>query len=342
MIVFDYLQIILLFVLAGVASYSDIKRGIIPNKLIAVFAIISLGIDVAYYGFVAKDVALLFIANVFVISILGVILYYTRSLAGGDCKLIPVLAMLYPAGMYLTYRNSGVTLFLTICFAIFYGYVYLLITSIWRLILGDNKVDKNYVKTYLKGYFKSYMTAFIYVTFVNLLFGVVDRYLVEVDSWVVWIVCIVAAWSCGRINLMKRKAIIIAIVVVDIALSIALKVLPLSLNPRSYLLTAVLVLCQMTIRTNVYETIPTSRIKKGMILSTFSSMAMQSSRVQGLPKVSTEDLSCRLTEEEAESIKRWRKTTRGLEEISIVKKIPFAVFIAMGFFTYVLIWRVVV
>lgn len=341
MIVFDYVQITLLFVLAGMSSYSDIKRGIIPNKLIAIFAVIGLGIDVIYYGILAKDVLVLFVVNVLVVSFVGIVLYYTRSLAGGDCKLIPVLALLYPAGMYLTYRNSAVTLFLTICFAIFFGYLYLLISSAWKLITGDNKVDKNYIKTYLVGYFKSYLMAFAYVTLVNLLFTIVDRYFLAVNSWGVWIVCIVVAWSCGRIGCMKSRAIIIALILTDTTLSIVLKLLPFLLNPRTYLFTAILVLCQMTIRTNVYETIPTLRIKKGMILSTFSSMTMQNSRVKGLPKISTEDLSSRLTEEEAESIKRWRKSAKGLKEISIVKKIPFAVFIAMGFLAYFLIWSVV-
>lgn len=36
--------------MAGIASYSDIKRGIIPNKLIAFFAVISLGMDIACHG----------------------------------------------------------------------------------------------------------------------------------------------------------------------------------------------------------------------------------------------------------------------------------------------------
>ena len=139
-----------------------------------------------------------------------------------------------------------------------------------------------------------------------------------------------------------RKPIIIAIVLAaDIALSIYMKVLPFSLNARTYVFTAILVLCQMTIRTNIYETISTFGVKKGMILSTFSSMLMQNSKVKGLPGISSEDLRDRLTEDEAESIRRWGKTPKGKKEIAIVKKIPFAVFIAMGYFTYLVAWRII-
>ena len=78
-----------------------------------------------------------------------------------------------------------------------------------------------------------------------------------------------------------------------------------------------------------------------MILSMASSMPMQASRIQGLPGISTEDLKDRLTTEQAESIKRWGKTQKGLDSLMIVKKIPFAIFISFGFLTYFIIWGVI-
>ena len=77
-----------------------------------------------------------------------------------------------------------------------------------------------------------------------------------------------------------------------------------------------------------------------MILSMGASLLMQRSRVRGLPGISSEDLKSRLTEEETESIKRWAKSKK-IESLLIVKKIPFAVFIFLGFISYFLIWSVV-
>ena len=54
---------------------------------------------------------------------------------------------------------------------------------------------------------------------------------------------------------------------------------------------------------------------------------------------STEDLKSRLTSEEIESIKIWAKATR-TQELTIVKKIPFAVFIAIGFVSYFVLWGI--
>ena len=96
----------------------------------------------------------------------------------------------------------------------------------------------------------------------------------------------------------------------------------------------------MTIRTSLYEEVQITDIKKGMILSMGASLLMQRSRVRGLPGISSEDLKSRLTEEETESIKRWAKSKK-IESLLIVKKIPFAVFIFLGFISYFLIWSVV-
>ena len=130
---------------------------------------------------------------------------------------------------------------------------------------------------------------------------------------------------------------ITGIVAVDVGLSIWLGVIPISINPENYILVFVLLLCQMTIRTNLYKDIELENLKKGMILTTASSVLMQGSRVRGLPGVSSEDLRNRLTETEIDSIKRWA-SGRNVTRISIVKKIPFAFFLVIGFWLYLAAW----
>lgn len=333
--------LILLVALGAIATCTDLKSGIIPNRYIAVFSALGGVLDAVYYIVFARDIAGLFFANVVSVVIMSLILFYTHSLAGGDCKLIAALALAFPARMYLVYRNTTVTLFLTVAFAILYGYVFFLGMSIWKLIIGDNKPGKGFVKGYLLNYLKSYLVAFIYVTCINLLFAVIDGQVMHISPQIVVVICMAVAWLSNRIAFLRKLSVVIGLTFLAIVLSIYLKALPISLNPTTYLITAVLVLCQMAIRTNLYETIQTSRVKKGMILSVYSSMIMQNSRVKGLPGLSTEDLKSRLTEEEAESIKRWGKTEKGMSEITIVRKIPFAAFIFLGYITYFVVWRIV-
>ena len=341
MLIIEYILLVLLLCLGIIAAFSDIRTGIIPNRLILIFALCGIVIDIVYYAVLVPDTAAIFLLNVLSTTIIGLCLYYTHALAGGDCKLIPVLSLLYPAGMYLEYGNNNVTLFAALCFAIFFGYMYLLFAAVWKLIIGETRFNKAYVFHIFKKYINSYITATMHVMCVNMILAIINRFFVRVDTWIVWIACIVTAWLSGRVRIFTNRILIVMVLALDIGMAVYLRLVPLSLNPRTYIFTAVLLLCQMTIRTNLYEQIQKSRIKKGMILSAFSSMMMQSSKITGLPGISTEDLRNRLTEEEAESVRRWGKSAKGVSEVSIVKKIPFAIFLAMGYACYFVIWRIV-
>lgn len=342
MVVIDYMLLLAMAVLGIVASVWDIREGLIPNRLLATFATIGLITDIIYYGFVVHDLAFIFIINVIINSMIGLGLYATHTLAGGDCKMIPVLSLLYPADMYLAYGASRVTLPFALCLAIFYGYMYLLLSATWKIITGKTKIEKEFIWMFTSTYLKSYMLALIYVVFVNVLFAFIDRIFLPVNPWLVWTACIIIAWKSGRFRILKKTSLICTVVAVSIGMSVYLKVIPVSINPRTYAFTAMLLIFRMTIRTNLYENILTSRVKKGMILSTFSSMVMQSSRIEGLPGLSSEDLGSRLSESEAESVRRWGKSSKGQRTIVVVRKIPFAIFLTIGYISYYVIWSVTV
>jgi preflagellin peptidase FlaK len=114
-----------------------------------------------------------------------------------------------------------------------------------------------------------------------------------------------------------------------------------AVDVERYVLVILLLLCQMMAKTGLYETIQVKKLKKGMILSSYTSMLLQNSRVRGLPGVSMEDLRNRLSETEVASVKRWA-ASRKVEEIVVVKKIPFAIFLLMGFATYFIVWSLLI
>ena len=189
-------------------------------------------------------------------------------------------------------------------------------------------------------FFKSFISASVYISDINLIFGFINLKGINIDIWFTRIICMLVAWIVGKKEFLKKWPIIIGIFIIDIVLGIFLKVIPFSFNLENYVLVLLLLLCQMTIRTNLYEEVLVSDLKKGMILSSFSSLLMQNSRVRGLPKVSSKDLKSRLTNTQIESIKRWASGKK-VESVIIVKKIPFAMFIFGGFISYFIIWSVV-
>ena len=79
-----------------------------------------------------------------------------------------------------------------------------------------------------------------------------------------------------------------------------------------------------------YQEIPTSSVTAGQILSAKTVASFASSRVRGLPTNMTEDMHSRLSEAEAASVRRWEHSAMGKAYVTIVRKVPFAVFISVG------------
>ena len=92
MAVVEYVQLTLMLCLGAVAAISDIKRGIVPNRLVGGFAVCGILLDVIYLTLFGSDSVLVFVLNVITTTLISLCLYYTHALAGGDCKLIPVLS----------------------------------------------------------------------------------------------------------------------------------------------------------------------------------------------------------------------------------------------------------
>lgn len=341
MYILEAILMICIICLCFLSTKSDLKKGIIPNKMLLMFVIFAIIGDSIYYGFFAQDLLIEFLINIGIVIIACIYLFYSDSIAGGDCKLIIVLSALYPARFYLDFENSNLTLIFAIGIAIFVGYCFLLINSVWALITKKNKLTFEYLKGYIYNFIKFYFIALVYISILNLLIILLYRMGIEISAWLSTFTCLLVVWSIGKFGALRNKKIVALALLFVIICSLYFKLLLISFRPESYAFILILILCQMTIRTNLYETISVEELKKGMILSTMSSILMQKSVTRGLPKVSTEDLKCRLTYDEAESVKIWARATH-TDSITIVKKIPFAVFISVGFLAYFVLWRLLI
>ena len=342
MIWVESIMLVLLFVLGGISSYSDIKHGLVYNRVLLWFLIPGAILDVVYYVFFAPTLFLLFVLNNVIIAVVSLVLFFTKSFAGGDSKLLIVISLLFPARFYFSYGDSRLTLLFALCFALFFGYIYLLAFSVSGLIHKRTEVPKGYIKNYLLSFGKSYITIFPYIILLNLCTKLFSEYVFTVNTFILMGICFVLAWTVNKIQFLKKWYFFCPVILADIILSIWLKTIPFSVRPFSYVFTLVIILFQMTIKTGLYETIPTASVKKGMILSTASSLLMQNSRVKNLPPLSSENLGDRLTEEEAASVRRWATSSTGTDTVVIMKKVPFAVFLALGYLCYLIIWGLLI
>lgn len=331
----------ILSVLLGISvSVTDLKEGKIYNRTLMIYTIIALALGGIYYGCFARDLLIVFLLNIGVLGLINLILYYTHSFAGGDCKLALVMGLLYPANYYLCYAGNDISIYFVLGFAILYGYIYLVMSSVYKIFRGENKLSAEYVKNYVISFAKSFVSAIAYTSLVNLFLIYAVNNGITINIWVSRGLCIGIAWAVGKYSLLKKWYLIVCLFAVDFFFGWIIGVMPISTNLENYVLVVILLLCQMTIRTDLYEEVPIDGLRKGMILSMYSSLLMQNSRVRGLPVISTEDLKSRLTEEEVSSIKRWAEG-KEINSVTVVKKIPFAVFIFAGFLSYFILYEVI-
>lgn len=333
MIILEVLSLSLGVLLCCQSTRNDCKLGIIKNRDLAVFLSLAVMIDVIYYGVFAKDLLGEFLTNILLIIFLSLCLFYSHSFAGGDCKFAIVLAFLYPARYYAVLNGSNITLYWVIPLSILGGFFYLFVDAIRSLLSRKTVISWKYVRDYALSFGKSYVSAVIYIATLNLLLSMIidpDR---NYSIWLMRIVCFLLAWCVGKYPKMRSKNVIVVVGLALGLMCLMMHKVPISLHPEDYIMVMALLLAQMIIKTVIYEEIPAEKLQKGMILSTFSSALMQNSITNNLPGISTEDLRSRLSAEEAEAAIMWARATRS-KTFTVVRKIPFAVFISLGFIIY--------
>lgn len=331
------LEVLLIISLVAVGVYvsiSDIKRGVIKNKVLFIFAGVAAFLDVFYYGFFVRDIAVEFIISYGIVAAMALILFFTHCWAGGDCKLALVLGLMFPARFYVITWKTNVTLFFALMIAFLLGYIFLLIDAVYGLISRRDKISAMTFRQGMTSFFKYYIAALAYLIAIDLLYSLGVARFVVFDSVIVSIICFAAAWGSTAIKPLMKPFVFLPVLGIDIVLCIVFRVFPLSGSIFHYIVILLLAIFRILISAKNYIPIQVDSVKTGMILSTASSILLS----QSIPKVeipiSTEKLDSRLTEEQAGKIVEWGRNKKMV--IAIVRRIPFAVFIVLGFILYLL------
>ena len=336
MVLINVTYIMLIVTLGIRTSISDYKHGIIQNALLLRFAITACCLDFVTYAIIARDLLSMFLINVALMSIVSIVLFYTHSYAGGDCKLTIVMAMLYPAEYLWRINENSWTLVIAIMLAVLVGFIYLTARSIYLIISKKISITSAYIKGYLAQFGKSYLTTMIYLSLASILLFAIQSKYGALNVWFCRTVYIALALMVGKSKLLKKWFCIGSTFMIALVASLYLMIIPFSLNVENYVFVTILLALQMIIKSDLYEAVKVENLKRGMILSKYASIIMQTSGIKGLPGVSTESLKDRITDEQIKSIQYWAKRNK-ISQITIVKKMPFAIFIFSGFLIYLLI-----
>lgn len=335
MLIIEYVLCLILLVVLARATYTDFYAGKIYNSTLLRGCVLSLVADFIYYGVWAYRFLPVFLSNFLLLVLTGILFYALRIWAAGDSKLLFFIGLCIP-GRWYTFQPFGpASSFAILVYAFSAAFLWLVILGGWRFLknphIGKIRFSVVQVKRWLVFYlcfssliflFRFFLSSFLEETWLqNWLFQqtmnsffllfLLQSCARKPVSRLFFLGCL--GWA-SVLRLMFFHKIVFSIALSGSLLCWALLLIPLRLVLHRF----------------CYQSIPTSSVKPGQILSASTVLDMQKSRVRGLPQLATEDLEARLSESETESIRRWEFSKYGQSTITIVRKVPFAIFIFLG------------
>ena len=334
MMFIDVIKIVALLICCSIAARSDLREGTISNQLVFPFIIIGVLLDLISIALSSFWEMQLFAINGGSLIIIAFLLYFLKIWAGGDCKLLVVVALLYPSALYWRFDSTPLTLWYSLGFMFGIGFIYLIVESIILSIRDKRKFFTSDGLISFKLAIAQYVRSLVFMSALShiYLFFIYSYFKIPIPIYT--IVCILYIWILHNINLFQSNKSFGLFLLFDVMMTVFTGNITISTMWTTYVVVISFLMARLYISHYNYKVIDTSDIKKGMILSRMSSLLMQNSKVKGLPKISDESLGSRISEEEAASIIRWSKTKYGCAQVTIIRKMPFAVFITSGILLY--------
>lgn len=316
------------------ASITDLRNGVIKNKLLLLGACCSLFLNLAYYLIFAKVYFGAYVINLIVMSSLAILFYATHIWAAGDSKLLIFVISLIPARIYYSGENVAATVLIMI--AIFsLAFIYYFIESVVLGLKEKTLFSFSRMRIDALQMIVQYVKCTCVVTITNYIFALLFFDFYTDNTELFMIINMLIVFSISNIKFLEKWYAVTALCLVTAGIVIMQNWHFEFVNWVIYVVVLFVVLMRMMAEKYNYKTILTSEVKCGMVLSYGSVVLFVPSKIKGLPLSTTEDIRSRISQEEAESILRWEKSRYGQPQITIVRKIPFAIFIFVGTVVFV-------
>lgn len=342
MLIIEKVLCFILLTILVFTTYTDFHKGKIYNSMLLGGCILSLAADFIYYGLWAHRFLSVFLCNFILLIITGILFYALHIWAAGDSKLLFFIGLSIPGRWYTFQPFSSASSFSILIYAFSAAFLWLVIFGTWHFFdyphMGKIKISGWQLKKWLAFYLCFSSLILLFRTFLSWFM---------VESWLQnWLFqqAINSFFLLFLLQCCARKSIDQLFLLGSLGWSSVLILMffqkvhfSLALNGSILCWALLLIPLRLVLNRYCYQSISTSSIKPGQILSVSSILAMQKSQVRGLPRITTEDLDARLSKNEAESVKRWEFSKYGQPTITIVRKVPFAVFILIGtlFFLFI-------
>jgi len=315
-------------------TITDLKHGIVQNKIILLTGSLGLIANMVYYSAFARPFAIAFLLNLVIMAVISIVFYGLHIWAAGDSKLLMLAVFLIPARFYYAGNNVIATVvIMIIIFSI--AYLYIIAESIYLGIKEKNFFKISMIKADIKLMLTQYIKCTCLITLFTFLVRLIIPEFYNRNIELMMIINMILVLLSYNIKFFNKMVPLVSLIAVTAASYLFINDISFNVNLKVYPLVLFVLLLRLCAEKYNYKTIPTSKVEKGMVLAYSTIIRFMPSSVKGLPRHKiTEDIRSRITSEEAESIKRWEKSKYGQPQITIVRKIPFAIFISIGTLIY--------
>lgn len=324
-----------LLVLLMISGYTDCRSSIIPNRLLLVGCAIALLADVIYYSAWGQEYIGDFFINLALLTMISAVFYCYHLWAAGDSKLLFVVALLIPGRFYSFWDIGPASGFSIVVFTFSIAFLYVIFESVWLLFKNHVRIRLTVPNMDWWRILASYVSMVAATMLFNYMLQFALGPFVANNQLLLTAIDFLAVLTLIQLRDRLSTRWLMAAAIILWGGLFALQAIGLAklggvVNIRSWLVILAMLLCRWIAERFNYRVIPTSEVKAGQILSAATIASFAPSRIRGLPSGMTEDLRSRLTEDEAESVRRWASSAHGRETVVIVRKIPFAMFIGIG------------
>lgn len=335
MIATEAILLTILLMLLAISGYTDCKSSIIANRLLITCGLVAVPIDVLYYSLWGRPYLSAFLLNLVLLTVVSALFYCYHLWAAGDSKLLFVVGLLIPGRAYTLGTMGPASSFTIVVFTFSIAFIFVILESTWLIFKNRVKLKLSLPLMDWWRILGSYVAMVAATTIFNLLLQIFLGNIFAGNPLLVTAIDFLAVLTLIQLRdkFSTKWLLVLASALWSLLLALwfaNLVDLGGAVNPRSWLVVLAMILCRWIAERFNYRTIPTAEVHAGQILSAATIISFTTSRVKGLPTGMTEDLRSRITEEEAESVRRWATSAQGKENIIIVRKIPFAVFIGIG------------
>ena len=325
--------LLLVMVVVGVlCAVQDIRKSIVPNRWIAAGMLIAAVLQTIDQLLFTQGYSAWWLANMAVGDALAILMYAAGLWAAGDAKLFLLMYLCVPSRLVEPQTLSCAVI--PYCFIFIPAVVWLIADSVYLTLRRAERFGT--ARMSARDGLNMLAVMLEVTVWQAVLYGVFPMFW-EDNALLASAVMMAGAYACAGIELFQKRVVIALHGAVLVLLNVLSK---WRFSPAPwwvYLLTALSLLFTQWASGYNYRRIPTAEVKQGMILSAGTVIGFRVSNVKNLPQNVQESMKAKLMEEEAQAVRRWEKSKYGQPTVVIVRKLPFAILISMGFLLFVCI-----